>query len=299
MNRCTRPGFTLIELLVVIAIIAILSALLLPALQTAKVKAQLTTCIANQKQLYIAYAFYMEDNADYLISPATGGPSPTAAQIQGNSQPKNLGVLLSEKYIPPEADLLRCPGHEFNDYNPLNNGYSYESFNTQVQQLAAGQTVTTLGMSTYVTRGPYQQTSAAGFSYDATVGAYWEWPKIMSLYYYEIWGTTQTLRHNLPRGSFYNSVTGDPVSFELKAPRALLMCMPPDYTWSQWDPNVHGRRALNIMFADGTVQQKKAQGSQILQHVLPGGTCHRRFLIADTAHPDYGNPWGSYQGSYY
>jgi len=67
-----QKAFTLIELLVVIAIIALLTAILIPALSIAKQQAGSSVCLMNEKQLVLAWMMYAEDNDYIMCGPMTG-----------------------------------------------------------------------------------------------------------------------------------------------------------------------------------------------------------------------------------
>jgi prepilin-type N-terminal cleavage/methylation domain-containing protein len=138
-NHAPKSGFTLIELLVVIAIIAILAAILLPALSRGKLKATQAACLNNQKQLMLGLIMYASENGDKVMicQGADGGGfwTPPAGGWNSGSVMQGLDIIQGclrtnnplYQYA-PNVEVYHCPGDTRFKKLTYAEGWAYDSY---------------------------------------------------------------------------------------------------------------------------------------------------------------------------
>lgn len=266
-----RRGFTLIELLVVISIIAMLIALLLPALKQARTAANFVRCMSNQRQVMTAYISYTLENKDAVPQLMLGtnymahvlDPWDTRTQKPA----VNMGVLYATHYL-TDGRIGTCADHRWSTPKLIN------TFNELNDQGFASITAvsSSLIMRSSINRKSPTSTQS-GYNTNDFIWRTYEYNNMLS----------GKLSGNLQGATVFHYYTMNPGDTrKLTAPLALIACTVQSY-YSGPGFNVHQGQGSVAGFGDGSVFRTK---KRVNPDDVPTWSL-MFFNLADTAHPSW------------
>ena len=270
-----RRGFTLIELWVVIAIIAILAALLLPALSRAKMKAQGIECMSNHRQLCLAWRLYAEDNAEKLVYASTANNTPKAPSTDPTDPDNYAWSGAHMDYVggnranwDPTYDMMRRPLWPYSKTTAIYkcpSDHSTVTFNGQLKDR-----ILTMSMNLYV----------GGFAPGTDGG----WPFADA---YKIYSKNSAI--DAPSSIFvFLDMREDTVNWS-----NFMIDMtgynPPNgsaYTWTTDLPGMYHNLAAGFSMADGHAEIKRWKDGRTTPPLIVGSIAN--FNPAQPNNPDIG-----------